>query len=125
MVQNSFGEDSFAWGNSEGTIQIETRCLPDSAGVLYINNLYTSLKLLLGSTYISSKVLWKILRKSDVNFCFHFETLYLTGAKISLDFLVQCVDKATTSEKKGEMKKIFLWKQKEVCNLSHIKKFNS
>lgn len=34
LVQNSFGEDSFAWRNSEGMIQIETRYLPDSAGCI-------------------------------------------------------------------------------------------
>lgn len=80
-------------------------------GVLYINNLHTSLKLLLHSTYISSKVPWEMLRKSDVNLLFSFwNTLsYLTGAKISVNFLVQCADKATTREKKEEMK-IFLGK---------------
>ena len=64
-----------------------------------------------------------MLRKSDVNFLFLFwNTLsYLTSAKISVDFLVQCAEKATTSEKKEEMK-IFLGKQKKVYNLSNITK---
>lgn len=56
-----------------------------------------------------------MLRKSDVNFLFLFwNTLsYLTSAKISVNFLVQCAEKATTSEKKEEMK-IFLGKQKKI-----------